>query len=366
MQHPKLWFSATIAIILFSTGCSPRAGKQQRSELDFAHYPADNSIGGVLGRIMLMKSKLPETNTSVTVCVESRVSTMSLSAILLETRLAIIAWLDASGTLTDEDWNRFEFFSAVSCTGNDDVDSYVRFPALTDEKIDSRFEQQILNCTKTGNKGVCQLSNITLGFGGPGSTKRWTQPPANNWTKIEFTSSATAEFSPYVSWISIADDIASRDNTVVSAALQKEIVAEYTRLADEPKPTRAELLKFLQPFKELRLLALVDLAWKKRLTEFVNGSNEKLSEPFSARVAVFPTLLHEIGHQMGMDHAHHPGQDSVVGSSTTTTKNAAGTWVTDDAAMSYGLPFLFLTEDDTAGATSLAKALQQLFDEKIK
>lgn len=53
-----------------------------------------------------------------------------------------------------------------------------------------------------------------------------------------------------------------------------------------------------------------------------------------------------------MDHADRPNLDSFTGKSSAATQNPQGQWVSDQATMAYGDPYMYLTEDDRLGSIS--------------
>jgi hypothetical protein len=57
-----------------------------------------------------------------------------------------------------------------------------------------------------------------------------------------------------------------------------------------------------------------------------------------------------------MDHADNPAADSVTGFANGTKVGDGQQAKTDLAVMAYALPYLYLTEDDRAGAQSVARA----------
>ncbi len=93
--------------------------------------------------------------------------------------------------------------------------------------------------------------------------------------------------------------------------------------------------------------------------QFYSSNTGAMTKSYRGEYAAFATILHEVGHQFGMDHAHHPGQDSITGTSSKTQVNEQNQNVTDIATMAYGLRYDFLTEDDKAGIQSDAANVRQ-------
>ncbi len=356
--------SAAISIIILAnSACSSRAHYKHHSQLDFSHYKQESLLATPVGRLAVINNNLGNGKTTIRFCVENRSKTISTRAVLVETQLALVAWLNAAGTLTENDWARFDFFTADDCINESPaIDGYVKFPHTNDTQIDPRFAPQLLHCVANTNTKTCSVSDMTLGFGGPGESSYWYITATGKWTKVDFPKPASAELSPYVDWLSIAEDLAMRDTSLMNLQTKQQLLAEYDKLMASPTPTLRELTAFSTKLADLKLVALPDLRWQARAENFYASNHLQIREVFRMRRASFPTLLHEIGHQMGMDHSHHPGFDSISGQSDTTKRNSTGTWITDQAAMAYGLPFLYLTNDDTAGVKSVAKSL----DEYIK
>jgi hypothetical protein len=94
------------------------------------------------------------------------------------------------------------------------------------------------------------------------------------------------------------------------------------------------------------------------LKQFAASGKDNDKIIYAQKRSAIATLLHEVGHQFGMDHAHDPSPSSVTGGlevGKDLQGNAVQSYRTDLSKMAYGIPYMYLTEDDLRGIRSLAK-----------
>jgi hypothetical protein len=326
------------------------------SEPDFAHFSPDNTFGGPVGRLEALKL-FPTDFTTLRVCVETGKATIADADIVLEVRMAYAAWLAASGPYTETDWQTFEFVPQPKCKSDDkSFAAYVAFVELENilegEDLLSRYKESRLTCTTNGFTKSCQGTGMTLGWGGPGSLSYWYVGNPDKWTKLTSYRPSSTTLSPYVDWISIEADLKRQPANALPAAARTKLLADYAALREQTAPKMVDLAAFVASLAAHNVLATEDPVFKQKVQEFYASSSQSLDQTYRSVRAAFSTLLHEVGHQFGMDHADHPSLDSVTGKSATATQNENGQWVTEQATMAYGDPYLFLTADDAAGAAS--------------
>lgn len=186
---------------------------------------------------------------------------------------------------------------------------------------------------------------MILGLGGPGGMSyRYFKPEI--WDSVSNSSPASLILSPYVKWVSMAKDLS-----------KTSLSASYLRLAAKADSvTYAELNAFN---KQLTLNAMKlkdDGRLDSIVQDFLNSPAKSLTQNYLPEQAAYHVLLHEVGHQFGMDHADNPSRDSETGSAGTATQDSAtGKWETPISTMAYADEYLYLTADDVAGIKDLAK-----------
>ncbi len=87
---------------------------------------------------------------------------------------------------------------------------------------------------------------------------------------------------------------------------------------------------------------------------FQSSGASSLNQEYTPTATALHVLLHEVGHQFGMDHADNPSRDSETGF-VVESEQRGNQWVTSEASMAYGKPFLFLTADDQAGVLDMTQ-----------
>lgn len=131
-------------------------------------------------------------------------------------------------------------------------------------------------------------------------------------------------------------------------------------LAAGGKPSLASLVAFGQELANRNVTAGADPVFRRVMDDFVrSGRGEVSGEAYRPQIALFSTLLHEVGHTFGIDHADNPSADSVTGTASGERVGSGSQARTDLAVMAYALPYLYLTEDDRAGMRSAAQQIPE-------
>lgn len=355
----------TLATVFTALTALPscRSTHNEVSGLTFAHSPATNAIGGPLGRLELIKNGVNINFQNVRICVETGKAHISDAEIVLETKMAYAAWLASAGNYSESDWKMFEFVGQSKCKQDDN--SFSSFIILADlnnilpgEGIVEQFGEQKLHCVASSGTKRCQSDGTTLGWGGPGTLKTWYQGNPNKWVKVEAGLPASVLLSPFLDWHSISEDLKRQPTAAMAAATQDDLRNRYALLLNVDQPAMTDLAGYVDALAQADAKGTADPVFKQSAQQFYGSSVPQLDASYRGQRVAFNTLVHEIGHQFGMEHAHHPEQDSITGQSANTTKNSDGQWVTDKAAMAYGDPFMYLTQDDELGSQSNGQALR--------
>jgi hypothetical protein len=341
---------------LLATACS-KDKLVSTSGLAYAYYQPQMTYGGPLGRLELLRQKFKVDFDQVSVCVETGKPNIADDQLLLESKLAYASWLSAAGGYDEDDWKLFSFTGAAKCHQSDN--SYAGFVVLADlanadpgEDPGLNFQPEHITCKTDVNAGqkACSAAGITLGWGGPGQLQySYYQTNPNLWVNLTSANPSTTRLSPYVNWLPFPEDLSRNTAAGLSDAQKQTLTNTYNTLVQEPTPSLAELSAFAKDLASANLVTADDPVFPQLMQQFYSGNQDSLDQDYKGQRGTFSTILHEIGHQYGMDHAHHPGLDSLTGQSDTTTQNANGQWTTDMSAMAYGLPYMYLTADDIAG-----------------
>ncbi len=110
----------------------------------------------------------------------------------------------------------------------------------------------------------------------------------------------------------------------------------------------------MKTLTDSQLVAGSDGSFHKLMKEFQSSGASSLNQEYTPTATALHVLLHEVGHQFGMDHADNPSRDSETGF-VVESEQRGNQWVTSEASMAYGKPFLFLTADDQAGVLDMTQ-----------
>jgi hypothetical protein len=341
-------------------GCGA-AVKMSESDVNFAHYPASQLFGTPLSLALFQKSGALAKD-KLRVCVEAQLSGLSEAEVMLEVRLAFAAWWKSSG-IDPVTWSALDFQSRSDCTGAEGWDSVVVVPGPTRTdnaflQLGTRFGAISYSCDRSGGSARCRSATYTLGVGGPAAVRVLSRPGDGAVVGIEVASPASAVMSPAVDWYGLRQAIKLAD--IDTAESRVALVAQFDRLAQGGTVDLESLASFAESLKAADLRVGDDPVLQSKLSDFAASGAESLLEAiYRPRIALFSTLLHEIGHQFGMDHADNPGPDSIMGSAVDQNGRPDVRFVTELSVMAYALPYLYLTDDDRAGISSVFRTLKQ-------
>lgn len=339
------------------------------SHVEFAHLTKNSLHGSPLAVLKYYESDRTQL-ASLPICVSGSGPKISKNQLLLETKIAYASWLIASGTPLEK-WTKFEFRSREICEPSDT--SNILFVTLPDQSptdstrygLTGLFEKQEISCQWNGNTARCGTNSQTLGIGGPAAVRIWTSGASPVPKRIEIAESGRALFNPYVQWHSLVDDL--KTNKQIADDQKKSVTDKYeallskqsnslSSLSDEQKVEEAkDLQTLISEISTLKLTANPDSTFQQKFQRFLDQSdrNQTLKEDFEPAISLLSTLIHEVGHQFGMQHADNPNRDSITGTAEGQLAATGEILKTDLSVMAYGIPYFYLTLDDLAGIKNL-------------
>ncbi|RZA24301.1 MAG: hypothetical protein EOP10_10285 [Proteobacteria bacterium] len=340
----------TTLFALFSSisllGCGASADSQD-STGSWAHIASKQSMATINSRIQYLDLQFKTDFDKVSVCVQGSQSYAG-SALLLETKLAYAAWLSASGQGNSRTWNHLEFELKSSCNMRDKNYSSVvviseEYRITDDQQIDKTFAKNQVRCQRVGYDASCSTESMTLGLGGPG-LMNYRSNTYETWDSLSNYSPATVLLSPFVEWTSMEGEL----NT---SALRNGYASLKTKAGSV---TYSELVNFNKLLETAQVKNSDDDRLDGVVQSFLSSNKSSLTQIWVPISPGYHVLLHEVGHQFGMNHADDPKTDSETGSSPGSSKDMMGKWTTELSTMAYADEYLYLTADDRAGILDLA------------
>ena len=358
MNTRKLLKSLLIMpLILGLNNCS----EDTTSKPSFVHKSDESMVLSTMGLIETLSFEQVEKNFSkIDVCVVNQKSeSISDEELLFEVRLAHVMWLH-SANVDPRAWELFNFSIQSECSLNKvDYQSVIVFPDSDELTSDVRGVVR-----QSGMTPPAYGRSFILGIGGGGGASyQWRGPQFY----FNISSVSRIVMNPYFQWRSL-----------------KDVVGDYIEILKNKDGInyRSENWRVYQHLVQLKmsnlgswekLLGLMEehegsLAWDDLLI-VVNGLQESrllLASPNGLeKRASFDTLLHEVGHQFGMGHAHtistttdFNGESELTEKIELDVSYQDGStkklpfYKTEEASMAYGNRYLHLSPDDIEGIKS--------------
>ncbi|RYZ87567.1 MAG: hypothetical protein EOP04_11385 [Proteobacteria bacterium] len=184
---------------------------------------------------------------------------------------------------------------------------------------------------------------MTLGLGGSG-LMNYRSNKYETWETLANYSPATVLLSPFVEWTSMESELTT-----------SALANGYASLKAKAKSvTYAELVNFNKLLESARLKNSDDDRLDGMVQSFLSSNKSSLTQIWVPIRPGYHVLLHEVGHQFGMNHADAPKDNSETGSSPGASRDTMGKWTTELSTMAYADEYLYLTADDKAGILDLA------------
>lgn len=346
---------ATSAVALSS--CDRFTKPVTNANPSWAHLSGQPQMGSVIGQLLALKSKIPTNRNLFDVCLHSYRSDFRTEDFIVESKLAYATWISEAG-LKAEDWKQINFVSTRPCLFDDM--GYASIFLMPNVETDlgsnaSYYRPATTWCVLLNSSSFqCQTDPLTLGYGGMASLKLSRHPDTERWSRIDFNTAASATLSPYIKWVSLRDSILA--NTSIDKKVKDGLTGRLDGLEKKDSFEKyVELAGLLEKYSLKDDQLLDDLKTRSLILRQPVLTGVRV--PFIPRVAAYHVMLHEIGHQFGLDHADNPSHHSVTGNSEGTI--SSDRVVEKNATMAYGEPLFFLTADDKAGIRNVMKTIEQ-------
>ncbi len=351
-------------LLLSLVSCQTRSSPPT-SEIRFAHAAPISLLSTPIGRLKLQSSRIQhEFGRGVSVCIRKYgFNLYSDQSLLLETKLAYVKWIKAMG-LGKNEYASFSFAISDNCEANGSSLVILEHPKLEPSvslRGEDRFNEPKISCrpVDAGRYSCSSNGSIVLGWGTSGSIEysHLVDNP-QKWISVRPTHPSVVKLSPFVDWQSL--DVGLKTSPNLSDVQKEEFVQTYNALLSaQPEPSFDQLQQFASKLSAAKVILGRDQTFREIMNRGMAERTVIENQGYRLRQAAFRTLLHEVGHTFGLNHADNPSQADITGpSSTTTFDEERKQYVTKEATMAYGDAYGYLTEDDQRGAEAILQAIK--------
>lgn len=332
IQHSVLALTLSFTI----TGCNSSGN----NEATFATF---NDVNGSILNVTEhhLRGQLVDVpaHEKMTICVKTSEQFYPANKLILEVKLGLAMWLKSSeiSFISLLDQLKFE----RECDLNSQSDSRlmniivpVQDPSTFDSTQKERFPQPTAECSHLG-QGISCTNRLTLAY-----ARMTAYGKSGNLLKKFIPSEIV--FNPYVRWDSLDLELQSLE--------KPNLVQNYLMLLQRQSNNTLEAEEIVEFADQLMNEQLVEKnrSLPPNIFESIPTGGELESVAYQPESASFSTLLHELGHTMGLAHADHLNGTEITGS-TEGLADPSTPFLTSEAVMAYGERYLYLKEDDLAG-----------------
>lgn len=287
------------------------------SSTQYAILPENQVYLGIPGMLEINKVKIATNFSPIAICVgEGQSSDYSNDQFFLEVKLAYAMWLKAANSYSEKDWNTLHFFQGYC---NDSDDSFASYVRMSPESMGSGRNE------------------VQTGLGGPSSMR--TTSNSKGWAMIKIVEPASADLNSGIHWFSLLKTLKAK---YITGFMKFKLINLYEELLDQNNQSYGKIMHFVDKLQEASIV--------KKETSLKN-------------MTAFTTLVHEVGHQFGLNHADNPSFDSRQGMNVNDIFYGRNShYVTDHSIMAYADDYLYLTQDDRNGVETLVNAVRKYIE----
>lgn len=346
--------SKTAFFSLFSlslASCSDDSTKSQ-SEPTFVQFSqVDGSVFNLAKKFdqdnLVLDFNSSATPNQMEVCIhigKTRPSNLERE-LLAEVKIGMIYWMQSAGLPVEKYFSTMDFKTQCDFwKPNLNTVLSIILPDLQDvsqhPETFKTYEQPAVECTSSSN-GVNCSSSKTAAFARMSSLFTLGD-------RVKLNDPARITFNPYYEWHGLVTELAKQD--------KNDILQKLNLIIDGPEEDYNMYEEFIG---ELEALKLIDskTPFDEKIFDLAQQAGGTSRIPYTPVSNMFSTLLHELGHTIGLGHADHATGTDISGTASGLVLQGTP-FLTTEAVMAYGLRYLFLTEDDKAGATSVSNTLK--------
>jgi hypothetical protein len=359
-----------LLLVVFIASCKTT---DRHSQSTYAFASPEDFHAAITGRLNLIKAGLLTQKNIIQICVGPGIKDYTHAEFFLETQLAYAMWfqsvLGVKTNIESKDWEKFHFIQRTKCYRQSlDDSSFVVFS--TDEDLDVKsqvFSPMTVNCQTKNRRIDCKSNSVTFGYGGPGSVSRkfYADDP-DKWVSVKNATPASAVLSDGIKWQGLLNAVEKDES--LSLEDKSKFEKQYQKLLFRKKISLEELLRLSYFLEQNKLIAQEDGVMEELLnSKELQKEGGQIEYTYKPRISAFHTILHEIGHQFGMNHPDNPTLDSYtgdLGGIITIGDDGSLQYKTQNATMAYGKSYLYLTPDDKAGVFKFSVLVREFISSK--
>lgn len=272
-------------------------------------------------------------------------NTISQPEMELLVRASIYTWLLSADYQNIDVIDQLQF--SFACSKDESKKSILNIVnrAATDENEETvRIERfGVPKATCEYNLGVrCSSTGVTLAYA--------SQVPGYKFAEKYFVAKAAPlHFNPNLNWVGLGEDLLKLG--------QIELKAELERILESKDFSILNISNFIQSLSLAKLIAPAPSELSEIMMQSMN-LKKSVDKSYTPTYGIYSTLLHEMGHVMGLNHADNPSFNTITGRVTDNDLGEGKVFTTKESIMAYGDSYLYLEEDDVNGIKSVKRALK--------
>lgn len=324
--------------------------QDEMSDPSWAHSTTSRATGTIPALIAYKELGFRTDYNKIRVCLQESPSYRG-AHLMLESKLAFAAWMEAGGRGSAAQWGLFDFEIENHCDMDDS--NYAVAVVIASRSKPDPSQSNDFTVIECGQRN-CYPNAYTTGWGGPAALSyTYGDKSGSTWSDISMYQPSVARLSPYISWEPLETEFryVLRDSKNGNPNVEGLLNSYLSLKSKAETVSYAELVAFNKKLASLK----VDSKARYGIVSSRLGSD---GSTYQLQSPAFHTLLHEVGHQFGMMHAH-------VKAGYTDNGNVKGVpgsvkdgfYTTDAATMAYNNSFFYLTADDRAGIQDLTSKL---------